>query len=196
LKNEGITPKDERIQKMIAKEFSNISRNNFLLSFIETLDTDSIKFSTLTSIDFSLDDLQTQKLPSDLASMKDKINESIFKGSGLEDIEYIKDKKYREVFIFHSLTGYFMFHNSEFKGRFTVEFGFLDAKGKDKIEAGEAEFEFKIMDIVPFANQNLTAKENHDLKIYLKEEFNKLRVKKVQNVERKIGQQLSFLIES
>jgi hypothetical protein len=193
LKNNDIISKNEVQQRMVANEFSIIGRNDFLLSFKETDNQKLIRFKTITSIDFSLDEEHPKKLPSDLASMKDRLDESIFKGKNLEDIDYIKDRKYREILIFNSFTINYLFDFEGLKGEFQIEYGFLDAKGKGKEEAMDSEFEYKILEIHPFIERNLSTKELHELKGFLKQEFSNLRTEKLQKIDRRINVQLSLL---
>ncbi len=188
LRKEGIIREDALLEKITANDFANEHRTNFLLSFLNLTQEESkvLKFFGVTDLEFAISDEIIEKLPEDIASLKNKVEQSVFSGKNLEDIKYIKDKNYRNYFIFEVVTAKYIFTIDDIKGKVQIEFGFPDIKTKS---LDKAEFEFKIVDTHPDVEKNLSAREYKELEASLQDEFNRLKVSKLTNVPRKDGQQ-------
>lgn len=191
-KQEGAIKREEQLQKMLVTDFSNKNRTEFLLSFIDVKpEFTSLNFNEITHIDFTISTDKTITLPSDIESLKDRLEDSIFTGRDLQDILYIKDKKYREMFIFYTITVKYFFKSEDLEGSFQVEFGFPDAKKENNDE--KADFNFKIIELTPFVQRHTTNVEENRLKVFVKEEFNKLKNYKYENSVKQFGKQLSIM---
>lgn len=188
LRKDGVIRENALLEKITANDFANEHRTNFLLSFLSLNQEESkvFKFFGVTDLEFAIADEVVEKLPEDIASLKNKVEQSVFSGRNLEDIKYIKDKNYRNYFIFEVVTAEYVFTIEDIKGKVQIEFGFPDIKTKapDKVE-----FEFKIIDTHPYVDSHLSAKQYKELENSLQDEFNRLKISKLVNIPRKYGQQ-------
>lgn len=186
MKESGIVRRDAFLQKTLASDFTNEQRTDLLLSFLSITEKDTKIFSFfgVTDLEFAISDDNSQNIPDDIASLKDKVKQSVFSGVNLQEIKYIKDRNYRTFFLFEVITAEYTFTLPQIEGKIQVEFGFPDLKSKlpDK-----AEFEFKINDIHPYVHKNLTGKEYQELGSTLQDEFNRLKSKKINTSQRKYG---------
>lgn len=192
LKDKGLIRRDVFLQKTLASDFTNEQRTNFLFSFLSITSDESnvFTFFGVTDLDFAISKEVLKSIPDDIASLKDKVQQSVFSGRNLEEINYVKDPYYREFFVFEVLASEYIFQWNEMKGKVQIEFGFPDLKHKP---SDKSEFEFKINDIHPYVEKNLSSKEYQELNEFLQDEFNRLKLKKFNSVERKYGQQLKFI---
>lgn len=187
-RKEGFIRADALLERIIANDFVNEHRTNFLLSFLDLSQEESnvLKLFGVTDLEFAISDDIAEKLPEDIASLKNKVEQSVFSGKNLEDIKYIKDKNYRNYFIFEVVTAEYTFIIDDIKGKAQIEFGFPDIKTK---ALDKSEFEFKIIDMHPCVDTNLSARKYKELENSLQDEFNRLKISKLANVQRKYGQQ-------
>ena len=188
LQKEGVIRKDALLEKITANDFANEHRTNFLLSFLDLSGEESkvLKFFGVTDLEFAISDEITQKLPEDIASLKNKVEQSVFSGRNLEDIKYIKDKNYRNYFTFEVVTAEYTFIIDDVKGKVQIEFGFPDIKTK---ALDRSEFEFKIIDTHPYVDTNLSARKYKELESSIQDEFNRLKISILTNIRRKYGEQ-------
>jgi hypothetical protein len=186
VRTKGEIEKDVEIKKMLASEFTAVQRNEFLFTMIDIY-TKKISFFSIVNIEFKPNG--DKKLPIDIESLKDKVENSIMSGKNLQEIKYIQDNSYREMFLFSKLTTEYTFDIDGINGLFRVDFGFpnLYTKSDENID-----FEFKIIDVIPYVKSPLTIQKSHDLEYKIKEEFNKIKIAKYENVERKYGKQLEL----
>ncbi len=196
MQEQGNLRKDITLERTLANEFDNINRAKLLFSFtnISKKENEYIVFKDITHVEFFVAD-DKNKLPEDIETLKDKVKLSIFSGSNLHGIKYITDEKYYQALVFTSINAEFEFSykdtkGMDIKGLFEVTYGFSDFKTKQDEE--KADFEFKITDIKPIVEKNLSKKENHDVKIFLQDQFNELKWKKIKDTTKKYGSQLAL----
>ena len=70
------------------------------------------------------------------------------------------NEKVKRNFVFDDITG-----------RVQIQFGYPDFTDKT---ADKSEFEFKIQEIIPFGDKNLSKQEHHEINEFLKTEYNLL----------------------
>lgn len=162
---------------------SVVSRSNFLFKFLSEKDkiSNSIHFQELLNVEFKMSALSKESISEDIESLKDKIRTSVFKGNSLQEITYISNPKYREVFDFYVKTCLFAINLPSIRGTAQIEFGFPDLKNKPD---NKAEFEFKIFDIVPVKDTLLSSRERHEAEIAIREEFNNMKERAYQLTEK------------
>lgn len=191
LKKQGNLRHDVSLQKTYANEFDNRNRTKLLFSFMNIKKEENfyIKFRDIIHLEYSITDQKIQ-LPEDIKSLKDKVEQSILSGHNLQEIKYITESQYHEVLIFTQVVAIFNFKYGDLKGTFEVMYGFPDYKVNSD---DKAEFEFKITSITPFIEKNLSKQENHDLELFLKDQFTEIKIKKIEEVQHKYGKQLALI---
>ena len=185
LKDYNLLSKNAEPEKMYANLLTNKQRTNFLFSLIdlEKTDTEYFKFYSITDVEIKPDG--TINLPEDIESLKDRVEHHFLEGHNLQEIKYIKDKEFRNYFIFINLTVEYNFVFDDITGRVQIQFGYPDFTDKT---ADKSEFEFKIQEIIPFGDKNLSKQEHHEINEFLKTEYNKLVTLKYEKTERKFKQ--------
>jgi hypothetical protein len=93
------------------------------------------------------------------------------------------------MFIFANLTSIFHFKFPDYEGDAKIEYGFPDLlKDLNKKD----DFEYKVLEVHPWIDRNLTSKENHELKERVVKEFSSILNDNYLNYQRKYGVQLEF----
>ncbi|GAB3638043.1 hypothetical protein GCM10027422_36330 [Hymenobacter arcticus] len=187
IKELGMLPKEAEVKKLLAN--SLVNRSNFLFKFISELEKLSkvVFFKELLSFETKIANHSEESISADVESLKNKVNNSFFSGHALESISYISNPKYRQIFNCYLMTCIFKVNSSVFEGEIQVEFGFPDLKSKSE---EKSEFELKILEINPSDFSVLTARDYHEIEIYLRDEFNSMKDTAYQTAEKKPNQML------
>lgn len=191
LRKTGLLKHDFALEKALASEFENKNRAKFLFSFFDITknESDIIEFKDVENIHFIISEKNQNSMPEDLQDLKDKVKHSLFSGQSLQEINYIKDKRYHETLIFTEIHAKFKFKINDVGGEFEIQYGFPDLKKKD---ANKSEFEFKVTDVVLDQEIILGKKENHILKSSIKNEFLKVKQILLDRIDKKHGKQLKM----
>jgi len=188
IKKQYVVNKNIQEDKMLANDLTNEKRTEFLfnLAFLENIEN-NLSFFSITNVQIRPNN--EKALPHDIKSLKDRVEQQTFTGKDLQEIAYIKDKKYRDFFIFESINLEYNFTFEELKGRIRIEFGYpkLTDLPDDK-----SEFEYKIIEIIPFTEANLSKKEYHELDMNIKDIFSDIVSEFYAKIEKKYGTQMNI----
>jgi len=188
IKKQYVVNKNIQEDKMLANDLTNEKRTEFLfnLAFLENIEN-NLSFFSITNVQIRPNN--EKALPDDIKSLKDRVEQQTFTGKDLQEIAYIKDKKYRDFFIFESINLEYNFTFEELKGRIRIEFGYpkLTDLPDDK-----SEFEYKIIEIIPFTEANLSKKEYHELDVNIKDIFSDIVSELYAKIEKKYGKQMNI----
>jgi hypothetical protein len=188
LKEIGSVKRSDISKKISSDEFTYEQITEMLLSFMIIDPAIScLTFKTITDIDFKPN--SDVKLPEDIESLKDKVEHSLFNGTNLQEIKYVSDLKYRRMFIFANIVAEFFFKFDDIKGVAKIEYGFPDLLKDITVKE---EFEFKVQEVTPYLDRNLSNRETHELKEKVTKEFSKIVSENYLNYQRKYGIQLQM----
>ncbi|GAB2553950.1 hypothetical protein GCM10027190_00470 [Spirosoma areae] len=189
LKKMNIMPAEDKPVKLLSSDFSRLQRNHFLMSFLENIPSKVVlKFRQLTSVDFTLD-VDAEGLPEEFISLRNRVDESIFTGRNLEELKYLTNKQYRDALIFYAFVAEYHFkydlEEGSVEGKTEIEFGFLDTRHQDRESLEKVEFEFKIRNINPFIDRNVTQREYHALSLRIRTDFDIIKSNNAENYIKK-----------
>lgn len=145
LKNESVI-QDEKGTEIKFGDFSNSSRINFLLNFVEdALDLgNTFTFDEITNIEISLDSKET--LPKDFKWMEDKVSNMKFEGKALHETDILKDNKNHPSLVISLLKINYKFNTNSNSGECVVEIEFPTKRGRT-LPKDDSEFIFKLINI-------------------------------------------------
>lgn len=145
LKNESVI-QDEKGTEIKFGDFSNSSRINFLLNFVEdALDLgNTFTFDEITNIEISLDSKET--LPKDFKWMEDKVSNMKFEGKALHETDILKDNKNHPSLVISLLKINYKFNTNSNSGECVVEIEFPTKRGRT-LPKDDSEFIFKFINI-------------------------------------------------
>jgi hypothetical protein len=153
--------------KITFDAFSNISRINFLFSFLES----KRKFGLYKILDITFGPDPAKILPDQAKWMEKKVkNISIF-GEDLEKIEYFANKKYHESLLIENIDAQFIFTIDSSKYIARISYGF---PSYFKTEIPNTEFEYSIRDIT---DSELNKKYSNALQRVIEETFSDFKTK-------------------
>lgn len=129
-------------------DFTNSSRINFLLNFVDdSLDIgDTFTFDEITNIEISLDSEVEEKLPRDFKWMEDRVSNMKFEGKALHETDILKDNTYHPSLVISLLKINYKFKTRSNSGECIVEIEFPTKRGQPLPEP-QSEFVFKFINI-------------------------------------------------
>lgn len=193
LSSEGYIEQGAVIERTYALDFENKHRNSLMLNLLEVKENQNtyIKFKDMIDCNIIINpEVGDEHLPEDIESIKDKVEKFAYSGHSLHEMPYVKDKKYTDALSFIQIVAEFSFKVDDLHGKFEVSYGFPDYSIGKK---SKSEFEFRINDIHPYIDENISAQKRQELELFLREEFANIKDKVIEAIPRKHGRQLSFM---
>ena len=147
LKEEAVI-EDDKGTEIKFGDFTNSSRINFLLNFVDDrLDIGgTFTFDEITNIEISLDSEVEKTLPEDFKWMEDRVSNMKFEGKALHETDILKDNKYHSSLVISLLKINYKFTTISNSGECIVEIEFPTKRGQT-LPDPNSEFLFKFINI-------------------------------------------------